>query len=81
LTEFHGDVALAVAAYNGGAESVDRWLSRAPGMTLDTFVERIPYRETREYVSRVMGNLAHYGYLAQGEGGVPRITLDLKQKN
>jgi soluble lytic murein transglycosylase len=81
LDEFHGDVALAVAAYNGGAESVERWLSRAPGMKLDTFVERIPYRETREYVSRVMGNLAHYGYLAQGEAGVPRISLELRQKN
>jgi soluble lytic murein transglycosylase len=81
LDEFHGDVALAVAAYNGGAESVERWLARAPGMNLDTFVERIPYRETREYVSRVMGNLAHYGYLAQGEAGVPQVSLELRQKN
>jgi soluble lytic murein transglycosylase len=81
LDEFHGDVALAVAAYNGGAEPVERWLSRSPGMKLDTFVERIPYRETREYVSRVMGNLAHYGYLAAGEAGVPRISLELRQKN
>jgi soluble lytic murein transglycosylase len=81
LDEFHGDVALAVAAYNGGAESVERWLSRSPGMKLDTFVERIPYRETREYVSRVMGNFAHYGYLAGGEAGVPSISLELRQKN
>jgi soluble lytic murein transglycosylase len=81
LDEFHGDVALAVAAYNCGGESVERWLSRAAGMKLDTFVERIPYRETREYVSRVMGNLAHYGYLAQGEAGVPRISLELRQKS
>jgi len=30
-------------------------------------------------VARVMGNLARYGYLAQGEAGVPRIELDLKK--
>jgi soluble lytic murein transglycosylase len=79
LDRFHGGVALAVAAYNGGAESVERWLSRAPGMKLDEFVERIPFRETREYVARVMGNLARYGYLARGEAGVPAIDLELKR--
>jgi soluble lytic murein transglycosylase len=77
LDQFHGSVALAVAAYNGGAESVERWLSRAPAMQLDGFVERIPFKETRDYVARVMGNLARYGYLAHGEDGVPRIELDL----
>jgi soluble lytic murein transglycosylase len=80
LDEFHGDVALAVAAYNGGADSVERWLSRAPGMQLDVFVERIPYKETREYVAHVLGNLARYGYLADGEAGVPGIPLDLKNR-
>ncbi|HEX3345699.1 MAG TPA: lytic transglycosylase domain-containing protein, partial [Polyangiaceae bacterium] len=77
LDQFHGEVALAVAAYNGGADSVERWLSRAPAMQLDGFVERIPFKETRDYVARVMGNLARYGYLAGGEGGVPRIELAL----
>ena len=77
LDQFHGNVALAVAAYNGGAESVERWLSRAPAMQLDGFVERIPFKETRDYVARVMGNLARYGYLANGEAGVPRIDLGL----
>jgi soluble lytic murein transglycosylase len=79
LDQFHGDIALAVAAYNGGAESVERWLSRAPGMQLDSFVERIPFKETRDYVAHVMGNLARYGYLARGEAGVPAIDLDLKR--
>ena len=77
LDQMHGDVPLAVAAYNGGAESVERWASRAPGMQLDTFIERIPFKETREYVARVMGNLARYGYLAKGEDGVPRAELEL----
>jgi soluble lytic murein transglycosylase len=80
VDRFHGDVPLAVAAYNAGAESVERWLSRAQGVQLDTFVERIPYDETRDYVSRVMGNLARYGYLARGEAGVPRIELAIKTR-
>jgi soluble lytic murein transglycosylase len=76
----HGDVPLAVAGYNAGAEAIERWLSRSPGMQLDTFVERIPFDETRDYVVRVMGNLARYGYMAAGEGGIPRLELDLKSK-
>jgi soluble lytic murein transglycosylase len=77
LDEFHGSVALAVAAYNAGADAIDRWASRAPGMTLDTFVERIPFKETRDYVVRVMGNFARYAYLASGDSGVPSVTLAL----
>ena len=77
LDEFHGDVPLAVAAYNAGAESIERWASRASGMELDTFVERIPFKETRDYVARVMGNFARYGYLAGGEAGVPVVELAL----
>ncbi len=80
LERFRGDVPLAVAAYNGGADSIERWLSRAPAMQLDTFVERIPYEETRDYVVRVMGNLARYGYLARGNEGVPRVDLELRPK-
>jgi soluble lytic murein transglycosylase len=79
LDQFHGDVPLAVAAYNGGAESVERWLSRAPAMQLDTFIERIPFKETRDYVGRVMGNLARYAYLAGGEAAVPSVTLELRR--
>jgi len=78
LDRFHGDVPLAVAAYNGGADSIERWEGRAPGMQLDTFVERIPYKETRDYVARVMGNLARYAYLARGDAGVPGLELELR---
>ncbi|MGD0676943.1 MAG: transglycosylase SLT domain-containing protein [Polyangiaceae bacterium] len=77
LDTFHGSVALAVAAYNGGVESIDRWASRSPGMQLDTFVERIPYAETRDYVVRVTGNFARYAYLEEGDAGVPSVSLPL----
>ena len=75
LTRFRGTIPLAVGGYNGGPDAIARWVSRSPGMDLDIFVERIPFTETRIYVGRVMGNLAHYGYLRDGEAGVPKIDL------
>jgi soluble lytic murein transglycosylase len=77
LDELHGNVPLALAAYNGGAETVARWATCAPGMQLDTFVEHIPYKETRDYVIRVVGNMARYGYLGAGDEGVPAVGLAL----
>jgi soluble lytic murein transglycosylase len=68
---------LIVAAYNAGDEAVVRWLTRVPKMDIDEFVERIPYVETRGYVSRVMGNWAHYEYLLHGDSGVPPLKLAL----
>jgi len=70
-------LALAVAAYNGGEDAIQRWLGRAPGMDLDVFVERIPFPETRGYVARVMGNFARYEYLRKGDAGVPSVPLTL----
>lgn len=77
LDQLNGNVPLAVAAYNAGPEAITRWKNRAKGVPLDVFVETIPFLETRGYVVRVMGNLARYGFLEQGEEGVPRLTLSL----
>ena len=46
---------LALAAYNGGARNVKRWVEEHDNPPLDEWVERIPFRETRGYVKRVMG--------------------------
>lgn len=78
LGKLDGNVALASGAYNAGPEAITRWRSRAKGVSLDIFVETIPFLETRGYVVRVMGNLARYGYMEHGEAGVPAVKLDLK---
>ena len=54
LNEYHGDLTLALAAYNGGESNVDRWVTdaRAHGRTLT--VNDIPFPETRAYVARVL---------------------------
>lgn len=46
---------LSLAAYNAGAGRVNQWLGAWGNVPTDEFVERIPFRETRDYVKRVMG--------------------------
>ncbi|HEX3595995.1 MAG TPA: lytic transglycosylase domain-containing protein, partial [Polyangiaceae bacterium] len=77
LSTFGGHVALAAAAYNAGPRAVSRWLEAAENLPLDLWVARIPFAETRGYVSRVIGNLARYSYLHGGEEAVPRLALAL----
>lgn len=76
LDKLKANVPLAVAAYNAGPEAIQRWLANAKTGSIDVFVETIPFVETRGYVVRVMGNLARYGFMERGEGGVPAIDLD-----
>ena len=63
LQRFHGNAALAVAAYNAGAGSVRKFLRLYEGDALDEFIEEIPYEETRHYVKRVLGTMATYQML------------------
>ncbi len=57
---YAGDVVLSLAGYNAGPGAVDRWVRRFGTVERDEFVERIPYRETREYVKRVLTSYAWY---------------------
>jgi len=52
LKYYDSDLFLAAAAYNAGEEAVDRWIKKTPAA--DEFVEEIPYRETQDYVRKVM---------------------------
>jgi soluble lytic murein transglycosylase len=45
---------LATAAYNAGPAPIARWRARRPPSEVDLWVETIPYKETRDYVVRVM---------------------------
>ncbi len=51
---------LGLAAYNAGPRVARRWLERFPIEDADTFVERIPYKETRLYVKKVLKNYSIY---------------------
>ena len=54
LDEYHGNVTLALAAYNGGESNVDRWLAAARAGGYAFTVSDIPFPETRAYVQRVL---------------------------
>jgi hypothetical protein len=59
---FDGNLTLVAAAYNAGPDAVFRWLNAPEKIGIDAFVARIPFDETRNYVERVLGNLARYQY-------------------
>jgi soluble lytic murein transglycosylase len=63
LTRFHGDVLKAAAAYNGGEAAVEKWERRFAALEADEFVEAISFRETRDYVKRVVTNYRTYQHL------------------
>jgi soluble lytic murein transglycosylase len=64
-----GDPLKAVAAYNGGESAVEKWQRRFGELEPDEFVESITYRETRDYVKRVMANYRQYVRVYGGVGG------------
>ncbi|MET3131086.1 soluble lytic murein transglycosylase [Oxalobacteraceae bacterium GrIS 1.11] len=55
LDRFGGAPYLAIAAYNAGPRAVERWRAARPQLDPDFFIETIPYKETRDYVTRVLG--------------------------
>ncbi|QYJ80364.1 transglycosylase SLT domain-containing protein [Shewanella acanthi] len=55
LKDFNQNRILATAAYNAGPSRVRRWLSQSEGkLDAISFIESIPFTETREYVQAVL---------------------------
>ncbi len=65
--QFGGNLVCAVAAYNAGPGSVERWLKARSGYPADEWVEDIPYKETRGYVPRVMDSYQTYSLIYEGD--------------
>lgn len=68
LGQFQGRLAPAVAAYNAGSAPVRRWLEQGTWDGTPALARRIPYRETRVFVRRVLGGYAVYRHLYPGLG-------------
>ncbi len=60
LHTYRGDQLKALAAYNGGEQAVARWERQFGSLEADEFVESITYRETRDYVKKVLANYRQY---------------------
>ena len=64
---YQGSPWLASAAYNAGQAPVGRWLDARAAFDPDFFIETIPYKETRDYVARVMAFSVIYDWRMNGK--------------
>lgn len=84
LELYEGSYVLAFAAYNAGPQRAEQWIERF-GDPRDSLVdqidwiEHIPYRETRNYVMRVMESLHVYRMRLTGSAEPIRLTQDLSR--
>jgi len=62
-----GNLVYALASYNAGPGNCDKWRKRFPKADLETFIEAIPFSETRNYVKAVLANYAAYRSLYAAE--------------
>ena len=75
LNKYNGSIALALAAYNAGPGNVDKWLTvEGSNRGLLDFIERIPFKETRDYVTSIIRNYTWYAPVVPG--GDPLKPMD-----
>ena len=66
LDRFDGRTYLAIGAYNAGASPVERWLAQRPQLEPDFWIETVDYKETREYIMRVLAFSVIYDWRLDG---------------
>jgi soluble lytic murein transglycosylase len=57
---FDKNEVLMLAGYNAGEQAAERWRARFADLATDEFIEQISYRETRDYVKKVLRNYRNY---------------------
>ena len=78
IDKYEGSYVVAFAAYNAGPHRVVEWIDlygdpRDPLTSVVDWIEHIPFRETRNYVMRVMESL--HVYRARIAGKTPPLQL------
>ncbi|HTV22031.1 MAG TPA: transglycosylase SLT domain-containing protein [Polyangiaceae bacterium] len=76
LNQLGGQLPVVVAAYNAGPQVVSSWLAGGEDLPIDVWVGRIPFTETRDYVSIVLGNWLAYRFL-DNPTELPELKLAL----
>lgn len=67
LNRDFGGLAWAAAAYNGSPKAVAQWRGAFGALEPELFVERVPYKETRNYIKKVLAAEAIYRALSGEE--------------
>ena len=65
---YDGEPIFMLAGYNAGEAAADTWRARYGKLDIDERIERITYRETRDYVKKVLANYRNYLRLYGGVG-------------
>ncbi|MFZ4728235.1 MAG: transglycosylase SLT domain-containing protein [Pseudanabaena sp.] len=78
-SRFGDNTMLAIASYNAGPGAIGRWVESRGLGDPDEFVNNIPYDETRDYVSKVLGN--YWNYLRLYSPSVQQQITALEQPN
>ena len=66
MDQYGGKPYQVIAGYNAGPAPLERWQSQRPAMDPDFWIETISYRETREYVARVLSFSTIYDWRLNG---------------
>ena len=67
LVDLHGEPYRVIAGYNAGPTALRRWIAQRGQLDPDVWVETIPYKETRDYVGRVLSFSAIYDWRMHGQ--------------
>ena len=80
LNDFEDNIIFALASYNAGPGKVKQWMAIRSHLKPLEFMESIPYKETRNYVKKVLRNYVIYKTL-YGEGGIHDFQSILTVRN
>ncbi|GAB3755648.1 transglycosylase SLT domain-containing protein [Lysobacter olei] len=67
MDQYGGQPYTTIAGYNAGPAPLARWQAQRPNMDPDFWIETISYKETREYVARVLAFSVIYDWRLNGD--------------
>ena len=67
MDKYGGKPYQVIAGYNAGPAPLNRWTSQRPTMDPDFWIETISYKETRDYVARVLAFSTVYDWRLNGD--------------
>jgi soluble lytic murein transglycosylase len=79
--KFDQSIPLIAASYNAGPHRTKSWVSTFGHLDMDEFIEHIPFLETRNYVKKVVSNVAVYSQLYSQNGDKKESKKDSKNED
>ena len=81
LSKYNGSYILTLAAYNAGESRVSAWIKkygdpRKDDISAIDWIELIPFKETRNYVQRVLENVQVYSFIENNNTPQPYSILE-----